>query len=94
MRGFMSVVTLCLLPIATSAEDAEPSQCEKVEGWFNTAIAARADGAGEAKVRRMMRREMGDRTAAEELAKHVFALPEELLTEEVGAAARAQCEAL
>lgn len=94
MRGFVSVVALSLLPFVAVAEDAEPSQCEKVESWFNTAVMARAEGAGEGKVRRMMRKEMGDRTAAEELAKHVFALPEELLTEEVGAAARAQCEAL
>jgi len=94
MRVVLSVFVLLGLPLAAIAEDADLSKCEKVEAWFNMAVAARADGAGEGKVRRLLRQEMGERTAAEELAKHVFALPEALLTEEVGAAARAQCEAL
>lgn len=94
MRVFLSLFLILGLPAAGFAEGEEVSRCEKVEMWFNTAIQARVDGSGEGKVRRMMRKEMGDRTAAEELTKHVFALPEELLTEEVGKAARTQCEAL
>lgn len=76
------------------AQDDAASRCETVESWFNMAVAARAEGAAEGKVRRMMRREMNDKAAADELTGHVFALPEALLTPEVGAAARAQCEAL
>ena len=85
---------IAVLGLTTSGAFAQKvDSCAQTEAWFNAAVQARLDGDRKAKVRRTLTKEMG-RTAAEQLADFVFALPEEQLNPEVGKAARAQCEAL
>ena len=78
---------------AQSDGDDAQDACAQTETWFMSAVEARLEGKSKSRVRRSLRGEMGT-TAAEQLVEFVFALPENMLTPEVGKAARAQCEAL
>lgn len=96
MRVLIFIAMIGMAASGAVAQDAsEPvvDKCAQSETWFNAAVQARLDGDSIGKVRRNLRKDM-DRTAAEQLADFVFSLPQELLTPEVGKAARAQCEAL
>ncbi|MBN9889230.1 hypothetical protein [Salipiger abyssi] len=65
-------------------------QCATSAGIVMTAVQARKDGESKAKARRALREAL-DRTAGDMLAEWIWELPEEQLTEEVGAAWEAQC---
>lgn len=91
MRVLAIIAVIGMTVSGASAQEVD--SCAQTETWFNAAVQARLDGDGKGKVRRALRKEM-DRTAAEQLADFVFALPEEHLTPDLGKAARAQCEAL
>ena len=95
MRGVAVLAVFGLWVTGASAQGAEGTvdKCAQTEAWFMMAVDARLEGDNLRKVRRMLTQEMG-RTAAEQLADFVFALPEVHLTPEVGKLARAQCEAL
>ncbi|SMX47589.1 hypothetical protein [Maliponia aquimaris] len=95
MRGLAMMAVLGFLAAGASAQDADTpvDKCAQTEAWFMMAVDARLAGDTLRKVRRTLTQEMG-KTAAEQLADFVFALPEAQLTPEVGKLARAQCEAL
>ncbi|WP_417206578.1 hypothetical protein [Antarctobacter sp.] len=91
MRILAMIAVFGMTASGAMAQDVD--KCALTETWFNAAVQARLDGDTIGKVRRTLRKDM-DRTAAEQLAEFVFALPEEALTPEVAKAARTQCEAL
>lgn len=91
MRMLAMIAVIGMMASGAVAQNAD--KCELTETWFNAAVQARLDGEQIGQVRRALRKDM-DRTAAEQLAEFVFALPEAALTPEVAKAARTQCEAL
>ncbi len=91
--GLAAVVAWGAPGMAQSDGDDAQDACAQTETWFMSAVEARLEGKSKSRVRRSLRGEMGT-TAAEQLVEFVFALPENMLTPEVGKAARAQCEAL
>lgn len=86
------ILVLALLPLATPAS-AEDYDCDRAAAVVMSAVEARVAGAPEAEAGRALSAELGAGVGGE-LAKWVYALPPELLTEEVGRAWKSQCEAL
>jgi hypothetical protein len=96
MRAVVLMIGIGLWATGAAAQDAEApalDKCAQSEVWFNVAVDSRLLGDNKRQVRRKLSPDMG-RDAADQLADFVFDLPVELLTPEVGKAARAQCEAL
>lgn len=94
-RPTLIALTFAALPLAgaASAQEAAAPDCDRVAEIVMGAVNARAKGESKAGARRVLRSELG-RTAGDELANWVYALPEEMLTDEVGAAWKSQCETL
>ncbi|WP_425071987.1 hypothetical protein [Sagittula sp. S175] len=92
MRKLVVALFIGLIAAPVLAED-ELDKCAQTEAWFNLAVDSRKLGETKAAVRRTLRPDMG-REAADQLVDFVFALPDEHLNHELGAAARKQCEGL
>lgn len=98
MRPLLLALTLTaaaaqpLLAQSKASEDSL-SKCAQTEAWFNLAVDNRKLGETKAGLRRQLRPDMGWQ-AADQLVDFVYALPEEMLTHEVGAMARQQCESM
>ena len=87
-------VLFCLICAPAVAQDeAAVSKCDKTAMVVQQAVDARLDGDSKRKTRRMLSAEL-DRTAGEQLAEFIYGLPEDMLTDDVAAQFKAQCEAL
>jgi hypothetical protein len=86
----MLAAALCLAATPALAQDYD---CDRAAAVVMQAVEARSAGTAEAEAARLLTAELGDAVGAE-LAAWVYALPPELLTEEVGRAWKSQCEAL
>lgn len=94
LRLTASVLAVFALGLAAPvvAQGSVPD-CDRVSEVVMGAVNARVAGDTKNKTRRALRHELG-RTAGDELAEWVYALPEEMLTDEVGKAWKSQCESL
>ncbi|MDA7426083.1 hypothetical protein [Thalassococcus lentus] len=92
--GFvLSVGMIALMPVAGAAEDTPAMDCAEQAELVMQAVNARAEGEPKRKTRRMLRAAL-DREAGDMLADFIYTLPEDQLTDAVGDAYKAQCEAL
>ena len=87
------VLTLLLLPRAGGAQQYDPQECAEQARMVMVGVTARAEGRNRDQAIRALDGELPEDVAAM-LVDWIYALPPELLTEQVGEAWRAQCEAL
>lgn len=94
MKSLM--ITGILVALATGAQaesDALDIDCAAQAELVMEVVTGRTEGVRKRKARRTLREGLG-KTAGDALAEWVYSLPEEQLTDEVGAAWKAQCETL
>ncbi|SMX30279.1 hypothetical protein TRP8649_04422 [Pelagimonas phthalicica] len=83
---------VCFAPMAQADSAAKPD-CAAQAALVMEVVNGRVDGVRKGKARRELVKSL-DKTAGEMLADWVYSLPEEQLTDEVGKAYKAQCEAM
>lgn len=87
------VLPLLLLPHAGSAQQYDPQECAEQARMVMVGVTARAEGRSRDQAIRALIDELPEDVATM-LADWIYALPPEVLTEQVGEAWRAQCQAL
>lgn len=91
LRVFL-IGCVCFAQMA-QAESAAKPDCAAQAALVMEVVNGRVDGVRKGKARRDLVKSL-DKTAGEMLADWVYSLPEEQLTDEVGKAYKAQCEAM
>ncbi|MGH1413678.1 MAG: hypothetical protein ACRBB0_09290 [Pelagimonas sp.] len=91
MRILMAIF-LCAASVASAEEPVKPD-CEAQAALVMEVVNGRNEGVRKGKARRQLRAGLG-KTAADMLSEWVYELPPEQLTDEIGIAWKAQCEAL
>ncbi|MBY6003532.1 hypothetical protein KUV62_06420 [Salipiger bermudensis] len=86
-----SLGLLASLPLAASAQQDKAAACAESAGIVMQAVESRKEGVAKSKARAALRDQIGDRGAGDMLADWIWSLPEDQLTDEVGAAWEAQC---
>ena len=89
---FPALVLCCALSAPVSAQSVDREGCLRSVEIVMQAVTARAEGKSRMQTRRMLRAAL-DRNAGDQLNDFVWSLPEDQLTDAVGEAWRAQCEA-
>ena len=82
---------LASLAVPAHAQQDKAAACAKSAGVVMQAVEARKQRAAKSQARAVLREQIGDRSAGDMLADWIWSLPEDQLTDEVGAAWEAQC---
>ena len=92
MRLVAVFAVLAVTALPAAAQPVDKEGCLKSVEIVMAGVNARAEGKSKAATRRMLQDAL-DRNAGEQLAEFIWSLPEDQLTDAVGEAWKAQCEA-
>ena len=89
--GLCLAVSFVAMPRDAQAQQDKTDQCAEAAAIVMSGVDARIEGRSLRQTRTMLRRTL-DRTAGDELANWIYALPEEALSEQIGTLWQTQCE--